>query len=409
MSLPVTKVFVWFNLSATGGDFFTLNHPTKGKLDNTTYKLAGDLATEVTDDVEDLSFRRGRSRVLDEIPAGTGSVRFLNGDRDYDPFYASSPYAGNIVPGKRIRVTSNGVSVFDGLIGDWNFDYDEAQLTFATAIIEDGLAALGRKRFSAWTTTQQTPGARINAVLDRSEVAYTENRDIDDGVETLQADNVSFGSNVLNYLQLVNRSDAGRFYASRNGTITFRDRTTILNSMAAAVFSDTGSGIPFAKLGFARGSEFLYNRVTVDREGGTAQTVSDSASQTAYGIRALPETGLLLNSDARSLALAEYLLNLYKSPEVSISSIEVDLPGLTQVQQESVLNLDPGSLVSITFTPDAIGTAIEKFALVEGIAHRITGSLHTVTLSLGAADTRTFLQLDEPEFGKLSSGNLLAF
>jgi len=408
MTLPVTRVYIWFDLSATGGDFFTLNHPSKGMLDNTNFKLAGDLITEVTDDVEDLNFRRGRSRVLDEIPAGTGTVRFLNPNRDYDPFYASSPYAGNIVPGKRIKVTSNGVSVFDGQIGDWTFDYDEAQLTFATAIMEDGLAALGRKRFSAWTTTSQLPGARINDVLDRSEVAYTENRDIDDGVETLQADNVSFGSNVLNYLQLVNRSDAGRFFAARNGTITFRDRTTILNSMTAAEFSDTGQGIPFASLSFARGSEFLYNRVTVDREGGIAQTVSDSVSQSAYGIRALSETGLLLNSDTRSLAFADYLLNLYKDPEVRIASLEIDLAGLSSDLVESVLDLDSGSLVSITFTPDAIGDPIEKFALVEGIAHRITGSSHTVTLSLGAADTRSFLQLDEPEFGQLDS-NLLAF
>lgn len=83
---PSPKVEIAFDLSAAGsGDFFTLNDPVKGILDNTTYPLAGDILTDVTTDVRDLRIRRGRSRELDKYQAGSADVTLDNRDRDYDP------------------------------------------------------------------------------------------------------------------------------------------------------------------------------------------------------------------------------------------------------------------------------------------------------------------------------------
>jgi hypothetical protein len=411
MATPATTVTAFFDLSATGGDFLTLDSTAnKGKLDNAAAILAGDIGTDITADTMRVSVRRGRdSQLFTDIPAGRASVQLQNRTRTYDPNYTSSPYAGNVRPGKRVSIASAGVSIFDGVIGDWNLEYDVGGQSLAFAECVDALGQLGRMEFDAWTATaSQTAGPRITAVLDRSEVAFTANRSIDTGVSVLQGDSVSWGSNVLNYLQLVTRSDLGRFYASRTGVVTFRDRLDPLNVGVSVTFTDDGTGVPFQGIAMSYGSELLYNRVGIDREGGTLQTVSDAASQALYGSSSLSETGLLLNSDTQSLDMANYLLGIYDEPELRVAELVVELAPLTSAQQVSVLSLDIASVISVTWTPNGVAPSLSRDCIVEGIAHDITPDSHTVTLSLGDADRRSFLQLDDAVFGVLDS-NVLAF
>jgi hypothetical protein len=89
----------------------------------------------------------------------------------------------------------------------------------------------------SWTATAaQKPGARISAVLNRSDVQWPYARAIDTGISTLQGDTVSFGTNVLNYLNTVAQSDLGMIYCSRDGVFTFRDRYAALNATASVDF-----------------------------------------------------------------------------------------------------------------------------------------------------------------------------
>jgi hypothetical protein len=411
MATPATTVTAFFDLAATGGDFLTLNSTAnKGKLDNAAAILAGDIGTDITADTMRVSVRRGRdSQLFADIPAGNATVQLQNRTRTYDPNYASSPYVGNVRPGKRVTIASAGVPIFDGVIGDWNLEYDVGGQSLAFAECVDALGQLGRMEFDAWTATaSQTAGPRITAVLDRPEVAFTANRSIDTGVSVLQGDSVSWGSNVLNYLQLVTRSDLGRFYASRTGVVTFRDRLDPLNVGIAVTFTDDGTGVPFQGIAMSYGSELLYNRVGIDREGGTLQTVSNAASQALYGASSLSETGLLLNSDTQSLDMANYLLGIYDEPELRVAELVVELAPLTSAQQVSVLSLDIASVISVTWTPNGVTPSLSRDCIVEGIAHDITPDSHTVTLSLGDADRRSFLQLNDAVFGVLDS-NVLAF
>ena len=145
MPTPATTVTAYFDLSATGGNFFTLNSATKGVLDGTTFKLAGNVATDITADAMRVSVRRGRdSQLFADIPAGRASVQLQNRTRTYDPTYASSPYAGNIRPGKRVTIASAGVSIFDGVVGDWNLDYEVGGQSLAFAECVDALGQLGQ-------------------------------------------------------------------------------------------------------------------------------------------------------------------------------------------------------------------------------------------------------------------------
>jgi hypothetical protein len=411
MATPATTVTAFFDLSATGGDFLTLNSTAnKGKLDNAAAILAGDIATDITADTMRVSVRRGRdSQLFADIPAGNATVQLQNRTRTYDPTYASSPYAGNVRPGKRVNVASAGVSIFDGIVVDWNLEYEVSGQSLAFAECVDALGQLGRMEFDAWTATaSQTAGPRIEDVLDRPEVAFTANRSIDTGVSVLQGDGVSWGSSVLNYLQLVTRSDLGRFYASRTGVVTFRDRLDPLNVGIAVTFADDGTGVPFQGIAMSYGSELLYNRVGIDRENGTLQTVTDAASQALYGASSLSERGLLLDSDTQSLDMANYLLGIYSEPELRVAALTVELAALDPAQQASVLSLDIASVISVTWTPNGVAPSLTRSCIVEGIAHDITPDSHTVTLSLGDADRRSFLTLDDAVFGRLDS-NVLAF
>jgi hypothetical protein len=410
VSIPTPVVYAYFDLSGSGGNFFTLNSALKGKLGDATYVLAGDLRTDITSEVRSVSVRRGRSRVLDEITAGVGTVTMDNRSRQFDPMYSSSPYYGNIVPGKQVDIEVAGVTIMSGSVENWELDYTIDRDSTVTLPVVDPLGELASITFDEWmTTASETGGTRLGAVLDRPEVNYTANRDFDTGISTLQADLVSWGSNVLNYCQLVAKSDFGYFFASRSGVITFRDRHAVLNASAAVSFADTSAGIRYRSISLSNGSDFLYNYVGVDRTGGTLQTLSDQTSIDAYKTRSLALSGLLLDSDAQSADMAQYLLSVYKDPATRVSSVTVQLARLSDEEQQSVLRLDLTDIVSVTFTPNGIGSAITQDCIVEGIAHDIEPGSHIVTLSLTRAEQASAFILDDATFGKLGGIGALSF
>lgn len=101
------KVEIGFDLPSSSGNFFTLDSATKGKLDNTTYKLSGVIFYDVTSRVKQYTVRRGKSRQLENFNAGIATVTFDNRDRAFDPTFAASPYYGQIIPKREIRITTN--------------------------------------------------------------------------------------------------------------------------------------------------------------------------------------------------------------------------------------------------------------------------------------------------------------
>jgi hypothetical protein len=107
-----TKVFIAFDLSVSGqGTFFTLNDAVKGELDSTTYVLAGDVLTNVTEDVRSVQVRRGRSWQLDKFETGTANIVLANRERQYDPSNAIETATRlNYVPNPSFEVDTTGWS-----------------------------------------------------------------------------------------------------------------------------------------------------------------------------------------------------------------------------------------------------------------------------------------------------------
>jgi hypothetical protein len=401
MGVPETKVFIAFDLSALGGPYFTLDDSIKGLLDNSSYPLAGELFEDVTSKVKSVSISRGKSRELDRFSAGEASVIFDNRDRTFDPFYNDSPYVNQIVPKKKIKITSGNQDAFVGTIDDWNLTYDLSGQSEASVNCADGFVFLASAFLTEHTATSELSGARVNTVLDRPEVNWpASDRDIDTGQSLLQADLVDENTNVLSYLQKVESSEVGSLFMTKSNLVAFKDSVNIPDTIGVLQFTDDGSGIGYQNIEVVYGTEQLFNRVITTNLNGTPQIAENTNSQSLYGISALVADDLLLTTDAEALNLANYLLGIYDQPELRINSLSVELANLSDAIHQSILQLDLNDIIQIKFTPNNVGSTIDRYAQIVGISHDISVASHSIQLFLKSVQDLPLI-LDDPVYGRL--------
>lgn len=405
------KVEVGFDLTDSPiGPFLTLDDPIAGKLDDPAWTLAGTIFLDVTEFVQSISISRGKSRLLDKFQAGSCQVVFNNTNRYFDPTYTDSPYFGNIIPRREIRVSIDDEFAFFGVVDDWNLDYEQQGKQTATAVASDGFTKLTNQTLTGGVQSVQKSGERVNAILDDPGVDWpSDRRDIDTGSQTLGADTVEVDENALSYLQLVEQSEPGRLFMGKNGFLVYRDRTVGASSTGTVALADDGTGIPFQIVAVEYGSELLFNQVTIEsaitEETATANRVD---SQTNFGIITLTQDGLLMNTTFDAQQLADFYANRYSQPEFRFRQVDVILDTLTEEQKLDVLQLELGDVVSIKFTPGNVGDPIDRYAEVISIEHSITPTEHSVRFGFSTL-AFSALVLDDAVFGRLSEGNALAF
>lgn len=410
MAKPSQKVEIGFDILSSGlGPYFILDDPLKGVLDNSEYLLAGVLFFDVTNLVKSVAIQRGKNRQLDQYDQGLANVVFNNNDRTFDPEYTLSPYAGQIVPKRQIRISSGDVVQFAGLIDDWNLTYEPNGDSIASAACSDATSAFATQTIGTRTNSVQLSGARINAILDLPEINWPNNlRDIDAGHMVLGADTIADNTDALSYLRLIERSEPGSFFIGKSGNVVFRDRNATPTT-GGVILADDGSGIPYQSLKVQYGSELLANEIVVESVITNYQAISqDLTSIDTYGIFNLTRTGLLINSNTDVDSLATFYANKYAQPEYRFESVDILLDELTTGQQTDLLDLELGDVVSIKFTPNGITPAIEKFAEVIRIDHSVDLENHVMSLGFATLDFALFV-LDDAQFGKLDAGNALAF
>ena len=385
---------------------FILDDPVAGVLDNTTYTLGGTVFKDITSRVITINTTRGKNRDLDRFSAGSLNILASNEDRAFDPNYASSPYAGAIVPRREVRVTVDGVRVITTTIDDWNYGYSPDGSSRAEIVATDDFTLLARQVLTAGTATPELSGARVSAVLDMLSVAWPEGRrSIDTGESTLGAD--VFEGNALQYLQKISDSEQGLLFIAKNGDLVFRDRLDATPTTAALTdFTDDGTGIPFTLTAVNYGSELLYNQAVVTSGELSAQAGNDR-SQIAYGVTSV-ELDTLVSTEAQLQNLADFLVQKYGDPEYRFETISVNLDTVGVTYKATCLGLEIGDVVSITFTPNGIGDPIEQYGQIIRISHELEPSRHDMFISVSSLDW-TFLVLDDAVFGKLDSNNALAF
>jgi hypothetical protein len=355
-----------------------------------------------------VSINRGKNRELDRFNAGNATIEFNNQNRFFDPTNTSSPFFGQIVPRREVRVTAGTVVQFYGLVDDWNLVYHISGLSDASLTAFDGFSALASQTITAGTATSQLSGARINAVLSDPGVNWSATaRNIDAGGQTLQADVITTGTNVLQYINTIEQSEPGIFFVDKSGRATFKDRNSIFPTSGAVVLSDDGSGIPYADIKVNYGSELLFNQAELSRLNGGSAIADDLLSQQSYGIKTFGADGLLMDTDAALGQLAIYYVSLYANPEYRFESISVLMSKLSEAQQNEILGLEIGSICRIKFQPNKVGAVIDKYAQIIGIQNQMSIADHRVSLSFQTIESGYFV-LDDPAFGLLDY-NLLGF
>ena len=406
MAIPSLSVQLSLDANSYGNTFFVLDNTTRGVLDNTTYKLGGEIYTDIASYEQNISTNRGRSRELDRYATGQASVTFQNQNRTFDPSYTSSTLYPNIVPRRPIRITANGYSIYQGYVDDWNLDYNVSGESDATATCIDGFGILSKQTLAAATATAQPTGTRIAAVLAKPEVNWPLSLEaIDVGQQTLQADVIAQDENVLTYLQLVEASEPGSFFISRDGKATFKGRNTAA-IVGSVTLTDDGTGIPYNEVQVAYGTELLYNRVVITRVGGNPQTANNTTSQATYGFASFDQAGLLIDTDANALSLANYLLGQYATPELRFDSVTIELSALSTANQNTLLALDLTNVITVKFQPNRTGTRISQNCEIIGISHQVRPDSHRMTFKLASTVGVAFV-LDSIPFGKLDDTTII--
>jgi hypothetical protein len=377
---------------------FTLDDPVAGVIGSTEFTIGGVAFEDVTSRVRSISISRGKNRDLDRFNSGALSVEFNNTDRAFDPLYGSSPFAGNIVPRRDVRVLADGTAQYVGKVTDWNLGYDPSGQSIAELQASDAFTFLAQQVLTPGTATVQTSGARVNAVLSQASVDWPlTDRDIDTGASILTDD--EFEGNVLQYLQKVELSEGGLLFIDKQGRVAFRDRLSTPTTDNVTVFSDVaGSGIPFAPAQVEYGSEQLYNQITVSSPAGTA-TANGPLSQTRYGILER-DVDTLLSTLTQVEDYADFLVGRYDEPEYRFARIAVDMDNLSSAEKAQMFALDMGSVIQINFTPNNLGDPIQRYGLVISLGHEISPESHIMNVGVGSLQTSLFV-IGDSEFGTI--------
>lgn len=382
-------VLIAFDLSlAGGGDFFTLDDPVKGELDDAPFGLAEDIS-DVTADVRSVSFRRGRSSETSKVDSGDANIVLDNRLRKYDPLVSASisPFAPSVLPRKALFVELLGERVFTGQIEDWDLQYSRDGDSVSIAKTADAFALLSQQEYSAsFVAASGLTGAAVSEAA--SVAGWPEGRlDLDVGTSLVGVNDVDEDANVLQYLQQIAETENGLLFIGKDGALTFRDRTSAL-VRTDVLFTDAGDGIPFVDIEIEFGTEFLFTRVEVEWLGGLV-TAEDTEESEEYGVSTLRVKTLLGSvEDAEDFAI--FLVERYRQPTVRVKGLAVEMRGLPVAQQAELVGLDIGDIVFVNFTPNGIGEPIFRELSVESIEHSMAPGEHMARFKLFEPFLRRF-------------------
>jgi hypothetical protein len=412
MSAPSIEVDIRLDLGQNDPVAFKLDDVVKGILDNTTYTLGGEKFYDISSRLVSVAVRRGKSQALDRIDSGIASITLDNSDRLFDPLYEDGFYFGALVPRREVIIRSNNYPVFDGFIDDFDIQYEPGKKSVVRIDVSDAFSVLTNSALDEVSPPSELPGARITRILDLPEVSWPEDRrEIDEGNTLLLDSLIGEGTGTLSYLQLVESSEFGTIFISREGNLVFRERNATPN-VINVVFANTAvdpafTPIPFIDVNIVYGSENLYNGISLENDDFIPETgfAENFTSQALYGVRAYDRSGLLVQNPEDLQFLAEFLLARFFQPQYRFDTVTVSLDNIISEKQNAVLDLEIGDIVQVAFEPSGIPPAIEQYCRIIGITHNWDNSSKNITFTLERLDFAIFI-LDDPVLGVLDDDRL---
>jgi hypothetical protein len=379
MTLPATiSVSFDFSQGATFGYGFVIGDAINGVLGTS---ILGDSpvaspTVDLSSQTRQIKISRGRNIMRDTYEAGNCTVRVIDQNGDFNPQNPASPYFGFLTPLRKVRVAATTPTtqnfLFSGYVTDYKYSYPVGEeLGYVDINCADAfrLFAMANVSTVASATAGQTTGTRIDKILDQVDFPSTM-RIIDAGSTTVQADPATTRSS-LSAIQVAEFTEQGAFYVRADGEVEFRDRSDVVNSLAAAPieFNQT-TGIPYADLKFAFDDKLIINNASMTRIGGTTVTSVDPDSIAKYFPHGMNVENLIAQTDAQVQDIADIYVATRKETTIRIDAMTLDLLD-PNVPTDTIIGLDYFQNVEITNDQPG-GSTIVKTLQVQGLAWDIT-------------------------------------
>lgn len=404
MTYPITvNTVIDFSNGATFGIPFTIGDPVNGVLGTSTLgdTSSGTLTVDVSNQVGKISIKTGYNLLQDQFEAGQATIRIYDQNGDWNPDNPSSPYAGKLVPNRKVRISalyeSTTYYLFSGYTSAYNYSYPKDQeLGYVEIQATDAfrLFNLSNVLTISGATAGETTGARIGDILNQVSFPAAM-RTLDAGDTTVQAD-PGIARTALQAIKNCEFSEQGAFYMSVEGQAVFKSRSNLQKMAGGAqtYFSNAGDGIGYFNITTALDDKLVINQANITRVGGTTQSATDATSVAAYFPHSMNQPNLVVQTDAEALNIAQSYVATRKDTTLRIDNLTLDLTtpdysaGIT-----AALNLDYFNVVKIKNVAQD-STYIEKTLEVVGVAHEITPT-----------DWRTSFTTSEPLIEAFIIGN----
>jgi len=287
MAIPVINAIINFS---TGPSFAMPMVLGTGVLGTNALADSATVTADVSDQVNAISIKRGRSAESDQFQTGTLSLRIVDVNGDFNPMNASGPWYGLLNPMRKVQITAtyNSITypIFSGFITGYNTTTPQytGDVSFTTITAVDAFRLAQNAQISTVTgaTAGQLSGTRINKILDQI-IWPAAQRQIDVGQTTMQAD-PGTARTALGAMQTVEISEYGSLYADAYGNFVFKDRLSATTSVdqTAVSFTDDGTGIAYNNAVWIFNDALVYNKADITRTGGTTQNATNTASIDKY-------------------------------------------------------------------------------------------------------------------------------
>ena len=372
MAIPTLVVTFDFSSGAVFGYPFIIGEGVLGF--NTLAEQAGD-TIDISNQVNKVTIRRGYDLLQEEFQAGTARVRILDQNGDWNPTSLTSPYAGKLVPLRKVRISADGNFLFSGYTVSYNYSWDKEQnIGYVDLELVDAFRLFNMSNITTVTggTAGQTTGTRITAILDT--IGFPNSmREIEAGSTTVQADPGTSRTS-LEAIRNMEFSEQGAFYIQPSGNAEFLSRASIQSKSGInpTFFSNDGTGINYRNIVTALDDKLIINQTSITRAGGTAQVANNTASQIQYFPHSYTATDLLVQTDAQALDIAQAYTATRAETTLRVDALILDLNTADYAAgTTAALTLDFFDTIRVKNVGQD-GTVIDKTLQCMGVTHEIT-------------------------------------
>ena len=393
--------------------------------------VLGFLNTPLTDSrvkIRSVSVQGGTNRELDKIPPSTATIVFDNRDGLFNPDNTSSPYYGQIFPGKTISLEyvnkvsgasfNDALNLFYGVVTDWSFGYDVSGDATATVSAKDLLGLLAGVNIPATSVPQESSEARFKRICTLA--GFNSARVLSGGsYATLAAATIQ--GDALQLAQDVVFQEQG-YTAVIGDAIYFQPRNSNTN-LYGVIFSNytTEANIwnySFTDLQMAYSNDTVANSVTTTSSLGTA-IVTDSVQVAKYG-KTSAQYDVSYSTLGQQTDLTNFLVNFYGAPQFRPESMTISIDSLLTAGDQLSSNVvdgyaalyflsiaySYGFAVRVLFDPPGSGDIIDKKLLISSWSHSSTPSGYNVTIGFQPNPFQDVFILDSATFGILNTNKL---